>query len=613
MCTYINKSSLFSVQTTNRGVVNYFTSQKTTHEQQYDMLHFREIGTESYLNFITHRILMITSTDRAPVRKKKILTMNKPKSTKRRVTRKEKEAKLVTKCLRRRLAWASRSNQSTQNLSDQYSIFPRALADEYGNPHKASKSTWKKKIRSRYKFAPSPVLLSAIPPGWIPQTVIIDAMFLINTTPFRRNKTITDYSHLLFHRFALVHYDAGATDVHLLFDKPNQRFFNPKLFEQSRRDTESTTTTRPHQHISFTPSTQIPSNWRQYIQCRQCKWSIVESIGLALLQTGSQLLKNKQRLILGGCFDGARDAWLIDTGVVPMPTEVYRSNASEADFRVWRHAVCSPSKNILLYSPDTDVYNIGLKFAGLAHKEFIVQLNVIHAEDKQYLHLSNFVNSLCSDPDLACLDKDSLPVTFQVLFLATGCDYISYFKSIGKATFWNVFYQHATFITGQRMPGNLHQINTQGFYSFIRLVGTVYFKKHISGFISRYNYDSPIHLYNSFDPTLSDEMRHQSWLQSIREVVSERITSEEERVPTYTSLWRHWLRTCWCLQLWHASSQEDMYKDLPPPETSGWLQLSDGSYIIDWEDKGVQGEIQSTIDYLISRLCMQNRVQNKEV
>ena len=282
-----------------------------------------------------------------------------------------------------------------------------------------------------------------------------------------------------------------------------------------------------------------------------------------------------------------------------MPTEVYRSNASEADFRVWRHAVCSPSKNILLYSPDTDVYNIGLKFAGLAHKEFIVQLNVIHAEDKQYLHLSNFVNSLCSDPDLACLDKDSLPVTFQVLFLATGCDYISYFKSIGKATFWNVFYQHATFITGQRMPGNLHQINTQGFYSFIRLVGTVYFKKHISRFISRYNYESPIHLYNSFDPTLSDEMRHQSWLQSIREVVSERITSEEERVPTYTSLWRHWLRTCWCLQLWHASSQEDMYKDLPPPETSGWLQLSDGSYIIDWEDKGVQGEIQSTIDYLI--------------
>lgn len=197
MCAYINKSSLFSVQTTNHGVVNCFTSQKATHEQQHDMLHFREIGTESYLNFITHRILMITSTDQAPVRKKKILTMNKPKSTKRRVTRKEKEAKLVTKCLRRRLAWASRSNQSTHNLSDQYSIFPRALADEYGNPHKASKSTWKEKIRSRYKFAPSPVLLSAIPPGWIPQTVIIDAMFLINTTPLRRNKTITDFTSTL--------------------------------------------------------------------------------------------------------------------------------------------------------------------------------------------------------------------------------------------------------------------------------------------------------------------------------------------------------------------------------------------------------------------------------
>ena len=70
-------------------------------------------------------------------------------------------------------------------------------------------------------------------------------------------------------------------------------------------------------------------------------------------------------------------------------------------------------------------------------------------------------------------------------------------------------------------------------------------------------------------------------------------------MPTYTSLWRHWQRTCWCLQLWHASSQEDMYKDLPTPERSGWLKQSDGSYAIDWEDKHVQGEIQSTIDYLI--------------
>ena len=40
---------------------------------------------------------------------------------------------------------------------------------------------------------------------------------------------------------------------------------------------------------------------------------------------------------------------------------------------------------MLIYSPNTDVYNIGLKFASLAHIEFIVQINIMHAEDKQYI------------------------------------------------------------------------------------------------------------------------------------------------------------------------------------------------------------------------------------
>ena len=53
-----------------------------------------------------------------------------------------------------------------------------------------------------------------------------------------------------------------------------------------------------------------------------------------------------------------------------------------------------------------------------------------------YQHLNNLIIALTSDPDLASIHKDNLASTFQVLFfLATGCDYNSYFKSILSGMF----------------------------------------------------------------------------------------------------------------------------------------------------------------------------------
>ena len=163
----------------------------------------------------------------------------------------------------------------------------------------------------------------------------------------------------------------------------------------------------------------------------------------------------------------------------------------------------------------------------------------------------------------------------QCLFIATGCDFVSYFKSFGKATILNTFLQYAGFISGSNIMGSLHQTDAtnreQGFLSFIRLVGTCYFKKHIAAFIANYEYSTPIQLYNSIDKSLPTEERHQGWLQKIRLVVSNRILNEEDRVPSYTSLWRHWLRSCWVHQMWQQSVYPDMYSSLPLPEHSGWI------------------------------------------
>ena len=39
-----------------------------------------------------------------------------------------------------------------------------------------------------------------------------------------------------------------------------------------------------HEHIAFTPDTDISQRWREYIECRACKRSIIEAIGLSFLQ-----------------------------------------------------------------------------------------------------------------------------------------------------------------------------------------------------------------------------------------------------------------------------------------------------------------------------------------
>ena len=53
---------------------------------------------------------------------------------------------------------------------------------------------------------------------WIPDLVILDAMFLIQCSPFWQTLNISDYAKLLLKRFALVHYTAGVKEVHMLFD-----------------------------------------------------------------------------------------------------------------------------------------------------------------------------------------------------------------------------------------------------------------------------------------------------------------------------------------------------------------------------------------------------------
>ena len=323
------------------------------------------------------------------------------------------------------------------------------------------------------------------------------------------------------------------------------------------------------------------------------------------MQSGRFLLIGQQKLVLAGCFAGSGEnvAWLLQPNELSAEQlDRYYSTAIEADNRIWKHATQSQADKVLIYSPDTDVYNIGLSYINrLTTTLYIVQLNTLSSGEEKYINLNNLRAALCNDPDLSNLQQEGLSLVFQSLFICTGCDYTSYFKSIGKAIVLNVFFQHATFITGHNMTGclsNTSQMDKEtGFLSFIRLIGTLYFKKHLPAFVALKGHKTPRHLFNSMDNSLQPRKKHEDWLKNIREVISDHILNEEDRVPTFSSLWCHWQRSCWVSQLWQQSYESDIYMNLPPPEKSGWLLLDDGTYTTDWEAPEVKDKIKRNIDF----------------
>ena len=305
------------------------------------------------------------------------------------------------------------------------------------------------------------------------------------------------------------------------------------------------------------------------------------------------------KVVLAGCFGGeaSNTAWLVQNNAIPQPLPEYSTNAEETDLRIWRHVFKTGATRILLYSPDTDVYNIGLGLLGDINKDIVIQINLPHL-DNQFLNLNGLSESLTNDPDLATIPTESCQDILQVLFISTGCDYISYFSGFGKASFLNIFFQHAEFITsGSLVQGTLADSNiATGFLAFVRLIGTAYFKKHLSAFVSRFGLKTPGQLYNSLDNAVSLEDHHKQWLETIRAAIVERITNEEERVPSYTALWRHWLRSCWVHKVWKQAANHNIV--FPQPQQYGWKVNEDASYSIEWEADEVVKHIEDTVSFL---------------
>ena len=423
MIELISAHGMFHQSPDNQGLHNFLQNKQATPEQAHDLLNFRDIGQKGFENYTSSKLLKLPSTN-APVRKKRLYTFTLTKTVKQRVKQVERERKITQRLLKRQLSWVAQhgcDDPLSDMLYGPISPVPRALVDSNGLPYKGSKSNTTTYLENRYRQAS--VIVPAFPPGWVPDVVILEGMFMIQTSPIPTMSYMTDYVQYLLTRFVCPHFAAGVKEVHVVFDNPGSQSETPKEPEQMRRDraSESQTSTCRHECISFHSNCCIPAKWRTILECRACKKALTTYIAEEMLHLITRYIKRSQEFVC----NIAQSAYVTTTDSTKVPRPTLWTNADEADLRVWLHCMHSEGHRKLIFSPDTDIYHIGLTAISLIpNTQVIVQLSKDHTDGARLLCLNTLLDALSNDPDLADIHPNLRAQAMQSLYVSTGCDYV---------------------------------------------------------------------------------------------------------------------------------------------------------------------------------------------
>lgn len=289
-----------------------------------------------------------------------------------------------------------------------------------------------------------------------------------------------------------------------------------------------------------------------------CKKDLTTYVAEEMLQLITHYVTGSQKFVAN--IGQSAYVTTVDSTKDPRPT--LWTNADEADLCVWLHCIHSEGQRKLIFSPDTDIYHVGMTVMSLIpDTQVIVQLSQNHSDGGRFLCLNTLLDALSNDPAIADIPPMLRPQALQSLYISIGCDYVSFFMGIGKASFMSTFFQHASFIAGGTdPPGTMGEfsLNAQSpaMLSFLRLVGCAYFRKHCSAF----ELHSPEALFHSIEGNSMIE-RHEKWLAAIRRTVWQRADSESHNMPSTEALQLYWKRSVWITAMWHSSTANEF--DLP--------------------------------------------------
>ncbi|CAG2223496.1 unnamed protein product [Mytilus edulis] len=525
VCEYMSNletSSLFDINC-NEHLHHIFTRTETDHEQTDSLINYRKYGEEDMANYL--KCFLFRTYE----------TAGKPPSRKRR------------------------------NL--------KTFA-----PIKITIHKQKKEIKDQNTVPKAPVSSKT--------TVIIDGMFIINTSPLASHQTFGDYGDFLFNRWIIKYYNQyTANEVHLLFDDPNRNGVSPKDIERTRRNT---VVQEPVVRTCISSDTPLLSNWRNFIAVRHQKRLLVNFLSEYFLSLSLTYFSTNQCCFVtaGGFDDDRKDRAISILKGQVVDYDLASGNHEEADTRVWLHASVTTADQVIIYSPDTDVFFIGLPLVSDLNKTVYVQLRD-SPYNNSFLSMDKLVKCITLNDSLL-QGIDSVLICMQLLFIYSGCDFVSYFRGCGKKTFFDVFRKHASFIVGNGSFSDVHGHN--GLYSFYRLICSVYFSKHRAAFQP---YSTPKSLFDSISEGDLHE-KHISFISAIREKLWERVVTEVEMMPNHEALKLHWMRCCWVFDYWSQStSNTHALSDL---SKCGW-QITDNRLEIVWDTVLNFQKVEKTVEW----------------
>ncbi len=168
----------------------------------------------------------------------------------------EKERKLQQRLLKRQIAWLSESGHKPENMDGLFgpiSSLPKALMDKNGLPYKSAKCATTPYLEKRYKSVP--VIVTVLP--WVPTSVIMEGMFMVQTEPFPTMENMKEYVKTLLLKHVRPHYVCGVIEVHV-FDNSGALSETPKELEQKRRDMKAADASINHECCEFSDTAGIP-------------------------------------------------------------------------------------------------------------------------------------------------------------------------------------------------------------------------------------------------------------------------------------------------------------------------------------------------------------------
>ena len=121
------------------------------------------------------------------------------------------------------------------------------------------------------------------------------------------------------------------------------------------------------------------------------------------------------------------------------------------------HVINLSGQKKLVLSPDADVYHIGLPIVAGSSLEVMVGLSPFTSLENRYLDMQALIKAFTDDPDLAPIPSSLAPAVIQMLFVCTGCDFMSFFNGLGKASFLATLFEYSELIcsNSSQIPGTL--------------------------------------------------------------------------------------------------------------------------------------------------------------